>query len=50
VPFAAGLALALCLAVTLGSGLLPGTLASLAKDATPVLVLEPVDPAPLPVP
>ena len=44
VPFAAGLALVLCLVVTLGAGLFPSTLSSVAKDATPVLVLEPVDP------
>jgi NADH-quinone oxidoreductase subunit N len=54
VPFAAGLALVLCLAATLGAGLFPGTLSTVAKDATPVLVLEPAadppaDPA-LPVP
>ena len=55
VPFAAGLALLVCLVVTLGAGLFPGTLASAAKDATPVLVLEPVglppiDPGATPVP
>jgi len=55
VPFAAGLALVACLAVTIGAGLFPGTLSSVAKDATPVLVLEPVDappvdPAAAPVP
>jgi NADH-quinone oxidoreductase subunit N len=41
VPFAAGLALLTCAVVTLGAGLFPGTLSSTAKDATPVLVLEP---------
>src|SRR5688572_25628212 len=45
VPFAAGLALAVCALVTLGVGLFPGALSSTAKDATPHLVLEPVDPA-----
>ncbi len=44
VPFAAGLALAVCLVATLGAGLFPGTLSSVAKDATPALVLEPPDP------
>ena len=44
VPFAAGLALAVSLAVTIGSGILPGTLSSMTKDATPALVAEP-DPA-----
>ena len=43
VPFAAGLALATCAAVTLGVGLFPGALSSTAEDATPALVLEPVD-------
>jgi NADH-quinone oxidoreductase subunit N len=46
VPFAAGLALVTCAAVTLGVGLFPGALSSTAKDATPALVLEPVDAAP----
>ena len=41
VPFAAGLALALCLGVTLVVGLFPGTLSGTAKRATPALVLEP---------
>jgi NADH-quinone oxidoreductase subunit N len=41
VPFAATLALVLCLVVTLGAGLFPSTLSEPAKDATPVLVLEP---------
>ncbi len=41
VPFAAGLALVTCAAVTLGAGLFPGPLSSTAQDATPVLVLEP---------
>jgi len=50
VPFAAALALALCGAVTLGAGILPGSLAGVAKDATPILVLEPVDAPPLAVP
>jgi NADH-quinone oxidoreductase subunit N len=51
VPFAAGLALVLCLAVTLGAGLFPGALSGVAKDATPVLVLEPAAaPVPAPVP
>ena len=45
VPFAAGLALATCAAVTLGVGLFPGALSSTAQDATPALVLEPVDAA-----
>jgi NADH-quinone oxidoreductase subunit N len=43
VPFAAALALIVCAVATLGAGLFPGTLTSAAKDATPVLVLEPVD-------
>ncbi len=47
VPFAAGLALALCALVTLGAGLFPGPLSSTAKDATPVLVLEPAEGAAL---
>ncbi len=55
IPVAAGLALLLCVVVTLGAGLFPDTLASQAKDATPVLVLEPtddlpLDPAAVPVP
>ncbi len=55
VPFAAGLALLVCVVVTLGAGIFPGTLSSAAKDATPVLVLEPVDvpvadPATTPIP
>jgi NADH-quinone oxidoreductase subunit N len=41
VPFAAGLALALSVIVTLGAGLAPGLLADPAGDATPVLVVEP---------
>ncbi len=41
VPFAAGLALALSVVATLGIGLFPGILSSVAKDATPALVLEP---------
>jgi NADH-quinone oxidoreductase subunit N len=45
VPFAAGLALATCAAVTLGVGLFPGALSGPAQDATPALVLEPVEPA-----
>src|SRR5688572_28829431 len=49
VPFAAGLALAVCLIVTIGAGLFPSTLSDRAKDATPVLVLEPsTEPAPDP--
>jgi NADH-quinone oxidoreductase subunit N len=40
IPFAAGLALAVCAVVTLGVGLFPGSLSSTAKDATPVLVHE----------
>jgi NADH-quinone oxidoreductase subunit N len=43
VPFAAGLALATCALVTLGVGLFPGALSGTAQDATPALVLEPVD-------
>ena len=55
VPFAAGLALALCAIVTLGAGLFPDTLSSPATDATPALVLEPSDeptvgPTAVPVP
>ena len=50
VPFAAGLALAICAAVTLGVGLFPGPLSSTAEDATPVLVLEPVDDRRAPTP
>jgi len=45
VPFAATLALATCALVTLGVGLFPGVLSGTAKDATPALVLEPVDQA-----
>jgi NADH-quinone oxidoreductase subunit N len=41
IPFAAGLALALSVAVTLGAGLAPSLLADPAGDATPVLVVEP---------
>ncbi len=48
VPFAAGLALAVSLVVTLGAGLFPSALADVAKDATPALVLEPVEPPPDP--
>ncbi|MET0904030.1 MAG: NADH-quinone oxidoreductase subunit N [Acidimicrobiales bacterium] len=40
VPFAAGLALATCAAVTLGVGVFPGLLSGPAQDATPALVLE----------
>jgi len=47
VPFAAGLALVVSLTVTLGLGVFPGILTRVAKDATPVLVLEPVDLAPV---
>ena len=43
VPFTAGLAIVLSLAVTIGVGLFPGILADPAKDATPALVLEPTD-------
>ncbi len=43
-PAAAGLALVLSVMVTMSVGVFPGTLASLAEDATPVLVPEPVDP------
>ena len=43
VPFAAGLALATCAVVTLGIGLFPGVLSGTAQDATPALVLEPVE-------
>ncbi|MEO7571575.1 MAG: NADH-quinone oxidoreductase subunit N, partial [Acidimicrobiales bacterium] len=55
IPVAAGLALVLCVVVTIGTGLFPDTLASQAKDATPALVLEPsaelpVDPGALAVP
>jgi len=46
VPLAAGLALFISLAVTIGFGVFPGTLSSLAKDATPALVQE-VDPVPV---
>jgi NADH-quinone oxidoreductase subunit N len=47
IPMAAGLALGLSLVVTLGAGIFPGLLSDRAKDATPVLVTEPVDePAP----
>ena len=42
VPFAAGLALALCTVVTLGVGIFPSLLANPAGDATPALVVEPV--------
>ncbi len=54
VPFTAGLALVLALAVTVGAGLFPGVLAEPAKDASPALVLEPaavaVDPTQLVTP
>ena len=43
IPFAAGLALAVCAVVTLGVGLFPGALASTTRDATPALVLDPVE-------
>ena len=43
VPFAATLALGACALVTLGVGIFPESLANAAKDATPDLVLEPVD-------
>ena len=47
VPFAAGLAITVSLAVTMGVGIFPGLLSEVTKDATPVLVLEPgqVEPA-----
>jgi NADH-quinone oxidoreductase subunit N len=41
IPLAAGIALVLCIGVTIGVGLFPGVLAEPAKDATPVLVAEP---------
>jgi len=47
VPFAAGLALAISLTVTLAVGLFPGVLSQAATDATPVLVLEPADAEPV---
>jgi NADH-quinone oxidoreductase subunit N len=55
IPFAAGLALTVCAAVTLAVGLFPNPLATAAQDATPALVLEPVeapalDPTAAPVP
>jgi len=40
VPFAAGLALTVCVLVTLVAGIFPSTLSDPAKDATPALVLE----------
>jgi NADH-quinone oxidoreductase subunit N len=43
IPFAAGLALTVCAAVTLVVGLFPGVLSTPAKDATPVLVHEAAD-------
>jgi NADH-quinone oxidoreductase subunit N len=45
-PFAAGLALVVCFAVTIGIGIFPGLLSRVTKDATPVLVLEPTEAAP----
>jgi len=42
-PFAAGIALALAVVVTLGAGIFPGLLSDRARDATPVLVTEPDD-------
>jgi NADH-quinone oxidoreductase subunit N len=47
VPFSAGLALVVSLIVTLGLGVFPEALTDVAKDATPVLVLEPADTAPV---
>jgi NADH-quinone oxidoreductase subunit N len=47
VPFAAGLAIAVCLGVTIGVGIFPAVLADPVKDATPALVLEPVETVPL---
>jgi NADH-quinone oxidoreductase subunit N len=46
VPFAAALALAVCMIVTLGAGVFPSTLSNVAKDATPALVLDPAEAAP----
>ena len=43
VPFAAGLALVIAVGFTLCVGLFPGLLSRAAEDATPVLVLEPVE-------
>jgi len=37
VPVAAGIALALCVAVTLVAGVWPGSIAETARDAVPVL-------------
>ncbi|MFZ6005861.1 MAG: NADH-quinone oxidoreductase subunit N [Actinomycetota bacterium] len=49
IPFSAGLALAVSLAITIGVGIFPGVLSEPAADATPALVSEPtpapVDPA-----
>jgi NADH-quinone oxidoreductase subunit N len=53
IPFGAGLALALCLIVTLGAGIFPSLIADPAGDATAVLVVEPATtpaPAQLPTP
>jgi NADH-quinone oxidoreductase subunit N len=51
-PAAAGLALVISLTVTMSVGVFPGTLASLAERATPVLIPEPdpgaVDPSGVP--
>jgi NADH-quinone oxidoreductase subunit N len=41
IPFAAGLALAASVLVTLAAGIFPGLLSGPAGDATPVLVAEP---------
>ncbi len=41
IPFAAGLALAASVLVTLGAGIFPGLLSGPADDATPALVAEP---------
>ncbi len=43
VPFAAGLALVIAVGFTLCVGIFPGLLSRAAEDATPVLVLEPVE-------
>jgi hypothetical protein len=38
VPFAAGLALVLCVAFTLGAGIVPDPIVDWVKDAVPTLV------------
>jgi hypothetical protein len=41
IPFAAGLAILLCVAFTVGAGIVPDPVVDWVKDAVPVLVAAP---------